>query len=75
MTITNISSYILVTLWPINGAGATFFRGFLIQPRLAADDTTVVGLFAAPGAGDIYQQSSCATPLVLLMSVVLLTIA
>ena len=47
----------------------------MIQPRLAADDTTVVGLFAAPGAGDVYKQSCCATPLVLLMSVVLLTIA
>ena len=38
---------------------ATFFRGFLIQPRLAADDTTVVGSFAAPGAGGVYRLSSC----------------
>ena len=54
----------VVTLQPLPGPGPTtiFFRGFLIQPRMAADDTTVVGSFTAPGAGDIYQLSSCTLP-------------
>ena len=29
---------------------------------MAADDTTVVGSFNAPGAGDVYQLSSCTPP-------------
>ena len=46
-----------------SGPTATFFRGFLIQPRLAADDITVVGSFTAPdSAGDLYQLSSCTPP-------------
>ena len=54
----------VVTLQPALGPGPTptFFRGFLIQPRLAADDTTVVGSFNGPGARDDYQLSSCSPP-------------
>ena len=51
----------IVTLQPIIGS-ATPFRGFLLQPRLVADDTTVVGLFAAPANGDAYRLSSCTPP-------------
>ena len=36
------------------------FQGFLIQARLADDNSTVVGSFASPGHGDSYQLSSCA---------------
>ena len=49
----------VVTLRLVTGPTPTFFRGFLIQPRLAADDRTVVGSFNAPGAGDLYRLSSC----------------
>ena len=54
----------VVTLQPVPGPGPTTisFRGFLIQPRLAADDTTVVGSFTAPGVGDLYRLSSCTPP-------------
>ena len=40
----------------------TTFRGFLIQPRLGADDTTVVGSFASPGPGGDYRLSFCVPP-------------
>lgn len=36
------------------------FQGFVIQARLADDNSTVVGSFAAPSLGDNYQLSSCA---------------
>ena len=35
------------------------FRGFLIQPRLVADDSTVVGQFPEPPAGGDYRYSFC----------------
>ena len=41
-------------------AAAPSFRGFLIQARLVADDTTVVGQFEEPPAGGEYQYASCA---------------
>ena len=48
----------------MNGSSVTFFRGFLIQPRLAADDTTVVGLFMSPDTEAEYKLSSCMDPAV-----------
>ena len=42
-------------------ASAPTFRGFLIQPRLVADDTTVVGRFEEPSPGADYRYSSCGT--------------
>ena len=41
-------------------ANASSFRGFLIQARLAVDDTTVVGQFEEPPAGGDYRYGSCA---------------
>jgi hypothetical protein len=38
---------------------ALSFRGFLIQARLVADDTTVVGQFEEPPAGGEYRYGSC----------------
>ena len=40
-------------------AAAPSFRGFLIQARLVADDTTVVGQFEEPPAGGDYRYGSC----------------
>ena len=40
-------------------AAAPSFRGFLIQARLVADDTTVVGQFEEPPAGGEYRYGSC----------------
>ena len=41
-------------------AVAPTFRGFLIQARLVADDSTVVGQFEAPPVGGVYRYGSCA---------------
>ena len=41
-------------------AAAPSFRGFLIQARLVADDTTVVGQFEEPPAGGDYRYGTCA---------------
>ena len=41
-------------------AAAPTFRGFLIQARLVADDTTVVGQFEEPPVGAEYQYGFCA---------------
>ena len=49
----------VVILQPVSGANVTFFRGFLIQPRMAADDVTVVGSFSEPDEEDDYRLSSC----------------
>jgi hypothetical protein len=38
---------------------APSFRGFLIQARLVADDTTVAGQFEEPPAGGEYRYGSC----------------
>ena len=38
---------------------ASSFRGFLIQARLAVDDTTVVGQFEEPPVGGDYRYGSC----------------
>ena len=40
-------------------AAAPTFRGFLIQARMIADDTTVVGQFEDPPAGGEYRYASC----------------
>ena len=40
-------------------AAAPTFRGFLIQARLVADDTTVVGRFEEPPLGAEYRYGSC----------------
>ena len=50
----------VVTLQPRSLMHTTTFRGFLIQARLAADNTTVVGSFVSPSHDDNYQLSSCA---------------
>ena len=50
----------IVTLQPRSLLFMAPFRGFLIQARLAADNTTVVGSFASPNHEDNYQLSSCA---------------
>ena len=39
---------------------APTFRGFLIQARLVADDSTVVGRFEEPPPGSEYRYGSCA---------------
>ncbi len=41
----------------------TAFRGFFIQARLMADDSSVGG-FQNPGTNDPYRLSSCPTPTV-----------
>ena len=41
-------------------AAAPSYRGFLIQARLVADDTTVVGQFEEPPPGGEYRYGSCA---------------
>ena len=40
-------------------AAAPTFRGFLIQPRMFADDSTVVGQFQEPPVEGDYGYSSC----------------
>ena len=40
-------------------AAAPTFRGFLIQPRLVADDSTVVGRFQEPLVGGDYGFGFC----------------
>ena len=40
-------------------AAAPTFRGFLIQARLVADDTTVVGQFEETPLGAEYRHGSC----------------
>ena len=53
-------NFILSTLVVLEGtAAAPTFRGFLIQPRLVADDTTVVGGFVEPPIGANYGHSFC----------------
>ena len=47
-----------VTLSATTNGTASHFRGFLIQPRLVADNATVVGRFSASEGGD-YQLLSC----------------
>ena len=39
---------------------APTFQGFLIQARLVADDSTVVGQFEEPPVGGEYQHGPCA---------------
>ena len=41
-------------------SAAPTFRGFLIQARLVADDTTVVGQFEEPPVGAEYRYGFCA---------------
>ena len=41
-------------------SAAPTFRGFLIQVRLVADDTTVVGRFEEPPVGAEYRYGLCA---------------
>ena len=41
-------------------AAAPTFRGFLIQARLVADDSTVVGRFEEPPMGGEYHYGPCA---------------
>ena len=50
----------VVTLQPRSLLHTTTFQGFLIQARLAADNTTVVGSFVSPSHDDNYRLSSCA---------------
>ena len=61
------ASFAVVILQPVIGANVKFFRGFLIQPRMAADDVTVVGSFSEPDEQDDYQLSSCVPAEVKLM--------
>ena len=44
----------------LESTAAPTFRGFLIQARLVADDSTVVGQFEEPAPGLQYRYGSCA---------------
>jgi hypothetical protein len=62
MCFRNTTTLRLVSLTVVleSTANASSFRGFLIQARLVADDTTVVGQFEEPPAGGEYRYGSCA---------------
>ena len=55
-----ISIYYILAVVLESTAAAPSFRGFLIQARLVADNTTVVGQFEEPPAGGDYRYGSCA---------------
>ena len=56
-----------------SAAAAPTFRGFLIQARLVADDSTVVGQFEGLPVGGEYRYGSCANTEVEENSSVILT--